>query len=71
MRHRLRAIERQQGELAEEQDRLNRELADSFSDHRRLAEIGERLDEVSAVLAALDEEWLDLASEAEARGLNI
>ncbi|MFN8051491.1 MAG: ABC-F family ATP-binding cassette domain-containing protein [Acidimicrobiales bacterium] len=71
VRHRFRAVERRQHELAEERDRLTAELAEAVSDHVRLAAIAERMSETEAELAAIEEEWLDLAGQAEERGFDL
>jgi ATP-binding cassette subfamily F protein uup len=51
-------------------DRLAADLA-AVTDHRRLAELGEQLTAAQARLDAEEAVWLQLAAEAEARGLDI
>lgn len=69
MRHLIRTAERQIATLSERREQLVTELA--TDDHRRLAEVGEQLSTVDAELAVTEEQWMDLAAEAESRGLNV
>ena len=73
LRHQLRAAERQVAGLQSRHDALEAELTDAASggDHRRLSELGDDLATVAAELAAAEEVWLDLAGQAEARGLEV
>jgi len=71
LRHRFRAVERVQEELRERHDRLHADLVEAAAEHTRLAELAVELQSVDAELAAVEEEWLELATEAEERGLDL
>ena len=73
LRHRLRAAERQVAGLQSRHDALETELtaAATGGDHRRLTELGDELAVIATELAAAEEIWLDLAGQAEARGLQV
>jgi len=69
IRHELRAAERRLTELTAVRDALVADLAAAGSDHVALAEVGGRLGEAEASVAEAEERWLELAAEAEERGL--
>ncbi|NLA37404.1 MAG: ABC-F family ATP-binding cassette domain-containing protein, partial [Actinobacteria bacterium] len=71
LRYRFRAIEREQETLTAERDRINAELMTAGADHVRLGELAAELEAVTAKLDPLEEEWLEIASEAEERGLDL
>ena len=71
LRHRFRAVEREQATLQARHDELNAELVASSADHVRLAELAVELQSVDAELSSIEEEWLELAAEAEERGLTL
>lgn len=71
LRHRMREIERRQATLGAKRDELTAGLAAVAADHERLAALAGELAAVDADLAAVDEAWLELAAEAEDRGLTI
>jgi ATP-binding cassette subfamily F protein uup len=70
IRRRLGVAERDIATAAAARDRLAADLA-AVTDHRRLAELGEQLTAAQARLDAEEAVWLQLAAEAEARGLDI
>jgi ATP-binding cassette subfamily F protein uup len=70
IRRRLGVAEREVAAAAAARDRLAAELA-ALTDHRRLAELGEQLTAAQARLDAEEAVWMELAAEAEARGLDI
>jgi len=67
----MREIERRQATLGAKRDELTAGLAAVAADHERLAALAGDLAAVDAELAAVDEAWLELAAEAEDRGLTI
>ena len=73
LRHRLRAVERQLTDLRGRRDELNEAVASAgvASDHERLRRLGEELAAVGVELARAEEAWLDLAEQAEERGLGV
>ena len=71
IRHRFRAVERRQSELNERHAELSAKLAAAGGDHVVLSEVAAELASVDAELAAFDEEWLELATEVEERGLSL
>jgi hypothetical protein len=46
-------------------------MSQAASDHERLAALAVEFAEVGAELEAVETEWLDLASEAEARSIDL
>lgn len=46
------------------------EAAGSTSDHSRLADLGQRLAEIQMAVDAAEERWIEIAAEAEARGIS-
>jgi len=64
-------VEREQATLQARHDELNAELVASSADHVRLAELAVELQSVDAELSSIEEEWLELAAEAEERGLTL
>lgn len=71
LRHLLRKAEKQVAQLQERQGKLEAELAAAADDPSELARIGNDLAQTQGELAAVEEEWLALASEAESAGLQI
>ena len=74
LRHRLRTAGRLMRQLQERSDGLHAQLVGAAAEpggHGRLESISRELGEVAAELEATEEEWLTLASEAEARGLQV
>jgi ATP-binding cassette subfamily F protein uup len=73
LRNRLRSAEREVAELTERQQRTEKELrvAAETGDHVRLVELGDELTRIGERLAVVEEEWLELAAEAEERGLQL
>jgi ATP-binding cassette subfamily F protein uup len=71
LRHRFRAVERHQLELRARHDALHAEIVEAGADHVRLTNAADELARVDAELAGADEEWLELAAEAEERGLSL
>ena len=71
LRHRFRAVERETETLQAERDRINAELVEHASDHVRLAGLAAELQAVVDALEPIEEEWLELAAEAEERGLDL
>jgi ATP-binding cassette subfamily F protein uup len=55
----------------EKQSKLLAELALAKGDHAALAKVGEELAAAQAVVATAEENWIALAAEAEAQGLNL
>ena len=64
LRHLLAAAEERLASVQIERDELAAAL-EAASDHTEMAEIGTRLTASESELAAAEEEWLELASEAE------
>jgi len=61
-------------QLQERSDELHAQLVGAAAEpggHGRLESISRELGEVAVELEATEEEWLTLASEAEARGLQV
>ena len=71
MRHLLRQVDGDIRRLRERHAALEAELAGAAGDHTALARVTEELAVVAAELAAAEERWLELAEEAESRGLAI
>ena len=67
LRHRMKDLEREMRPLENRRSRLEADLADAGHDHQRLGRVGAELTEVQAELAALEEEWLHLGEQLEAR----
>ena len=59
----LSRLERQLGKLADQEDRLNEELAQSAADYAALIELGGQLRALHEEKASLEERWLTLAEE--------
>jgi ATP-binding cassette subfamily F protein uup len=66
LRNRLRQVEKELGPLDKKRAALEAELA-AAADHRALAELGERLAELTGRITALEEEWLELGAAIEDR----
>ena len=76
LRHRLRTVERALRDHDTEREELNGALARELAvagggDHTVVTDLGRRLAEATAALAAAEEEWIALAAEAEERGLEV
>ncbi|MFZ4517929.1 MAG: ABC-F family ATP-binding cassette domain-containing protein [Microthrixaceae bacterium] len=73
LRHRLRAAEREVASLQERHDDLAERVARAGTegDHATLTEAGRELGEVTDALAVAEEAWLELAAQAEERGLHL
>ena len=69
MRHRLRNEQRRVDELRASHDRISALLL--AADHTEMASLGAELASVDEELAVAEERWLDLAAEAEERGLEV
>jgi ABC transport system ATP-binding/permease protein len=59
----LARLERQLGKMADQETRLNEELAQSATDYAALIELGGQLRALHAEKASLEERWLTLAEE--------
>ena len=71
LRHLLRQVDAEIRRLGERHAALEAELAEAAGDHAALTRVTEELATVAAELAAAEERWLELAEEAESRGLAI
>jgi hypothetical protein len=73
LRHQLRAAERELADLQRRHDELADEVvsAGSTGDHERLRGAGEELSRVGDRLVTAEEAWLELAQQAEERGLDV
>ena len=69
LRHRLRNEQRRVDELRASHDRISALLL--AADHTEMASLGAELASVDEELAVAEERWLDLAAEAEERGLEV
>jgi ATP-binding cassette subfamily F protein uup len=65
LRHLLKETDKELAKLTRRRDELAAGLASAGGDHEALARVGTELAEVEAALAAAEERWLELASEAE------
>jgi len=72
LRNLLRAAERDVAQLSARHDEITTSLADAGGsrDHERLSALAEELTDVTSDLALAEERWLELAAEAEDRGLH-
>ena len=66
LRRLLRDIDRELAGHARRRDRLVEHLAGAGSDHEEMARLGHELSTVETELAAIEERWLDVATELEA-----
>jgi ATP-binding cassette subfamily F protein uup len=73
LRHRLRDAEREVAGLQRRHATLSEAVleAGNAGDHERLRTLGEELTAVGSDLEAAEERWLELASDAEERGLKV
>ncbi|MEM7275760.1 MAG: hypothetical protein AAF547_21980, partial [Actinomycetota bacterium] len=66
--HLLRQTEKEMAKLERRKVTLEAELADAGDDHQALADLGAELAEVGSALTEVEERWIELAEEQEARG---
>ena len=71
IRHRLREIERTQAELQQRRDDLVAQLGDMSLDVGQRTIAATELATVESDLASADEQWIELAEQAELRGLEL
>ena len=71
IRRQLGAAERALAEATAARDVINDELSGGVSDHRRLTELSARLAAAQAVVDSAESSWLELATDAEALGLEV
>ncbi|MHB1137445.1 MAG: ABC transporter C-terminal domain-containing protein, partial [Microthrixaceae bacterium] len=73
IRHELKAAEKALAATQRRHAELSTRLAElgSSGDHVRMAELGTELADVAAEMDAAEERWLELATEAEERGLKV
>ena len=71
LRRLLTSAERDLAAASAQRNALIGELATAGADHRRMTELGRRLEQLDSQLAATEERWMTLAGEAEAAGLQL
>ena len=67
IRHDLKKAEKEMAKLQRQRDALDGQLAEAGTDHVKLAEVGAGIAGSDAAIAAIEERWLELSEEAEAR----
>jgi ATP-binding cassette subfamily F protein uup len=67
IRHELKTAEKEMAKLQKKRERLDAELASAGGDHVQLAEIGRQIADSDAAVADVEERWLELSDEMDAR----